>query len=214
MREGARGLCSPGLDDVRISVETAEEPALDFKNLIRRALWSLGLAFALLIALGLAFGKRLEALAVRAEETLGLAGLVLTVFAADSFTLPVPPDVALLVVAHGPRSEAWYWVVPLLGAVSMCGGLLSYGIGSRLAALPSVTRLRRVLAGRHAALVRRYGWGAVALGAVTPLPFSITCYAAGALSLPLKGFVLACALRIPRFLLYYAVFASAAGISR
>jgi membrane protein YqaA with SNARE-associated domain len=138
---------------------------------------------------------------------------VLTVFAADSFTLPIPPDIALLIVAHGPRAEAWHWVVPLLGAVSMFGGFVSYGIGSRLAALPALVRLKRVLSGRHAALVRRYGWGAVALGAVTPLPFSITCYAAGALRIPLRGFVFACALRIPRFFVYYAVFASAAGIS-
>ena len=50
--------------------------------------------------------------------------------------------------------------------------------------------------------VRRYGAAALALGALSPLPFSICCWASGALKLRPDIFFVVALLRIPRVAFY------------
>jgi membrane protein YqaA with SNARE-associated domain len=58
-------------------------------------------------------------------------------------------------------------------------------------------------------MVQRYGRLTVALGALTPLPFSITCWCAGGLGMPLARFLPVSLLRVPRYVVYYLAIAYA-----
>jgi membrane protein YqaA with SNARE-associated domain len=63
-------------------------------------------------------------------------------------------------------------------------------------------------------LIDRYGYWAVALGALTPIPFSITCWSAGMLRLGFGRFLLVALLRVPRFVGYYVVIAYSSELVR
>ena len=75
---------------------------------------------------------------------------------------------------------------------------MGYLIGSRLS---HTTWFKRIM-DRHGkdahALVVRYGSTAVAIGALTPLPYFIVCWAAGALDMRYRRFIGWSLLRIPR----------------
>lgn len=203
------------MSETELSIETepAVAPPIDLRVAVRRTVWSLLGLFVLLATVGVAFESELQTAAERVEQTLGVPGLALLVFLADAFTLPIPPDLALVVVANSARSSDWLWIVLLLGSVSTLAGVVAYAVGKRLTRVAAIGRIRELVRGKHFAAVRRYGHLGVAAGAVTPIPFSITCYAAGALGLSFWAFCAVCALRIPRFFVYYWVLAYATRLS-
>jgi membrane protein YqaA with SNARE-associated domain len=51
-------------------------------------------------------------------------------------------------------------------------------------------------------LVRRYGLIALALATLTPLPYSLACWASGALGVPFFRFCAVSLLRIPRIAIF------------
>ncbi len=179
------------------------------RGAFRRTAWSLALLFVALVCVGALFEAELLAAAQWTERAVGVAGLAGFVFIADSFTLPLPPDLALIVVANSARRNDWMWIVPLLGCVSAVGGVLGWWFGTRLSATRWVRRIKEQMERRQSALLTRYGGLAVAVGALTPVPFSVTCWTVGALGLPFRTFILPCCLRVPRFVAYYWVLANA-----
>jgi membrane protein YqaA with SNARE-associated domain len=92
----------------------------------------------------------------------------------------------------------------ILGLVSVVAGLLGWGIGRWLGHLPLFQRMFGGFKGDHREFIRKYGFWAVVLGAITPLPYSVTCWTAGVLGIR-GGVVLIASLlfRLPRFVLYY-----------
>lgn len=188
-----------------------DTPDDELRRYVRR-----NVIYAILLLLGLLVGVGLVGLFYEEElllatrwtyHTIGTPGLALIVFAADAFTSPIPPDLALIVVAKSELAKSWWVVVPLLGAVSVIGGNVGWLVGLKL----GETRLARLLFGRfrdkQGALVARYGVVGVALGAMTPIPFSVTCWAAGMFHMPWRRFAVVSLLRLPRFLVYYAAIA-------
>jgi membrane protein YqaA with SNARE-associated domain len=179
------------------------------KKAFRRAAWSLAALFVVVVMLGAVFEQELMRTAEWTERTVGIPGLGAMVLATDTFTLPFPPDLALLVIANSARRVDWYWVVPLLGCMSALGGCVGWWIGTKLSRLSGVRRISAQLQQKHSALFARYGSLMVAIGALTPVPFSVTCWAAGALNMPFRTFLPPCLLRIPRFVVYYLILAKA-----
>ena len=140
-------------------------------------------------------------------DHLGLAGLAAILLLTDSFITPIPPDVLLIIIAKSALADSWWIVVPGLGVLSSGAGMIGWHLSRRV----GDTRLMRLMFGRfrrrHRALVARYGTVAVALGALTPIPFSVTCWAAGIFQMPFKRFAWVTLLRIPRFVGYYLLIA-------
>lgn len=82
--------------------------------------------------------------------------------------------------------------------------MLGWGIGRRLGHLEFVKRNLGEFKEDHREFIRRYGYWAVAIGSITPFPFSLTCWAAGVMGLRgITVFLAALTFRIPRFFLYY-----------
>lgn len=189
------------------------EPNDPYRGFVRRKLFaavvSIVVLVALVVLLTLEFQAELDVFTLWVFDRIGLTGLVALLFLSDAAASPVPPDAVLLLISNSPFHAFWPTLIPLLGLISSVAGWVGYFIGRRLAH----TRFSRFLFQRFkqtsAALIHRYGpWGIV-LGAITPLPFSVTCWTAGMLEIPFRRVAWPCLLRIPRFLLYYLAIAYA-----
>lgn len=155
--------------------------------------------------LGLFFEEELVAFAEQVEQTLGIGGLMLIAFLADFLITPLPPDLLLLVVAKSPMRDTWPLHVILLGLASWGAGAAGWMTGNRLGHSPWVLRRIGDLNGPIAQKLRRFGFWTVAIGALTPFPFSVTCWTAGMLGIPLRQVLWGGLLRLPRFFLFYWV---------
>ena len=119
-------------------------------------------------------------------NTFGGVGVALGYFLPDAFTIPLPNDVVAVLGISGGLS---FWEVVAWGMLgSFLGGACGFWIGRLL----KETRLVRALfrrREREVALLRRYGLVAVVVAALTPLPYSIFCWAAGACEVPFQRFL-------------------------
>lgn len=176
------------------------------QNVIKTVL-SLLVLFLVLAALGKVYETELLAVAHAVYEAVGLWGLLGLLFVADAIFSPVPPDVVLVVIANSALRTEALWVIPLVGLASTLAGNLAWYIGWRFAKFPWANRRLSHLRLRHADRIQRYDRWSVALGATTPLPFSVTCIAAGALGMSWRRIAPMTLLRIPRFIVFYLVIA-------
>ncbi|MDP8223803.1 MAG: VTT domain-containing protein [Candidatus Lernaella stagnicola] len=133
----------------------------------------------------------------------GGAGVWLTFFLTDAFPIPVPPDPAMAFALMGNIAP---WEVIVWGVTgSLTGGTLGYLLGRRL----SHTRFfQRLIAGKSETAYRvvdKYGVLGVALCALTPLPYVVASWTAGALGMPFRRFFAVSLIRIVRVSLYVAL---------
>ncbi|HSC88952.1 MAG TPA: VTT domain-containing protein [Polyangiaceae bacterium] len=183
----------------------------------KNVLWA-GVSLLLLAVLAgtltLLYGEQLARLSEWLFGTLGLGGMLVFLFLAETVVSPFPPDSLLILIASSDYHESWPVVIPAMGLVSAVAGWCGYFCGRVLAR----TRWADVLFGRFKRksqdFIQRMGPTAVALGALTPLPFSLTCWTAGLLGVPFSRIWALCLLRIPRYVVYYVVVAYAESVFR
>lgn len=176
--------------------------------MVRGALFLLGL-ITLIFLLALSFEPYIRSSADWLIENFGMLGISITVFVADLIISPIPPDAALFFIGKSQLHSQWMFWVPLLGMVSTSAGICGWFIGRRLQHLSFVKKFVSHFGDEHRAAIKRFGFWMVILGALTPLPFSLTCWLAGIFKLNFKTFLTASFFRIPRFVLYYwAIFYS------
>lgn len=105
---------------------------------------------------------------------------------------PIPPDVMLAPMVLAERRDAWRLAM-LTTLSSVIGGLFGYLIGLLAieAVMPLIVRLGQLDAYQAAvAAFDEYGLWFVIVAGFTPIPFKLITIAAGALGMPLAGFVL------------------------
>lgn len=156
----------------------------------------------LLLFGGLGFWVRgpVEAFAQVWVEHTGLLGLFFATILLDALPAPIPPDVFMGFTFLGGAS--WLEASLATGLGSVVGGNLAWLLG-RLST--RTAWMGRLLAGRgrqSAFLVRRNARLAIILGALTPLPFSVSCLAGGAVGMPWAQLMPLTLLRIPRMAFY------------
>ncbi len=110
----------------------------------------------------------------------------------EATVFPVPPDVMLAPMVLADRQSAWRLAL-LTTTASVLGGLIGYLIGLLAieAVMPLIERAGYVDA-YHAAVdaFERFGVWFVILDGFSPIPFKVITIAAGALGMPVVGFVL------------------------
>ena len=145
-------------------------------------------------------------------DNFGVFGLGAVVFFADLIISPVPPDAALFFIGKSSLHSSWAIYVPILGVVSTLAGVCGWLVGQKIKGLPYFKKLLDYFEqSEHRSAAKKYGFWMVVLGALTPLPFSLTCWLAGIFRMPFKNFLIAASFRIPRFIIYYwAIFYSGA----
>lgn len=187
-------------------VNGTQEP-VDVQRYVRRVLIKGAVMLILLVASLAILGKLYAAELLIAtgwiHDQVGFLGLAAILLVTDAVITPIPPDLLLVVIANTDLANRWWLYVPTLGAISSGAGIIAWYLSSRL----GHTRIPKLILGRfrerNSAMVSRYGALAVVLGALTPIPYSLTCWTAGMLHVPLKTLAWATLLRIPRFVGYY-----------
>lgn len=199
---------------------TAQERAqAELGAYVRRNLWMSVVVLLALLAVvggaGVLYRDTLLVATTSVYDSLGFWGLSAVLFASDALTSPIPPDLVLVVIANSDGAQHWVQLTLLLGLVSMGAGSAGWWLGGHVGRTRwGRLMLKRVMRKRVKLVVERYGRMGVVLGALTPLPFSITCWLAGMVSMPYRVFWPAAALRIPRIMLYYIAIAYADDLLR
>ncbi len=178
------------------SAENEPEVSLNARSLGIKVLIG-GLLFAVLvIGLGATFWEPLHALSREFVTHFGGPGIFLGFFIADGFSMPVPVDALNTFGLLGGMS--FFEVVVWAGSGSLIGGVVGYFVGGWIRKFSWFKRFYGKRAAYIDRLVERYGAQALALTALTPLPFSFGCWACGALKMRFSLFFLVSLLRIPR----------------
>lgn len=111
---------------------------------------------------------------------------------ADSSFFPIPPDVMLLPMSVAQPHRAWYFAL-ITTVTSILGAILGYLIGY-LAIDALLPWLQKAGYGdvyeQMVATIDKHGELAVAIAAVSPIPYKIATITAGAMSMAFLPFVL------------------------
>ncbi|MEO1269733.1 MAG: VTT domain-containing protein [Myxococcota bacterium] len=182
------------------STAPLEEEAFDGRRLALQTLLGIVGLMVTLGILGATFREPLVAFSKVFVEILGGPAIFSGIFIADALLLPIPHDV---LTGFGLLGGMEFWIVVMYASVgSVVGGMLGYVLGRQLAHTNTVRSILDRRGKKMYVLAQRYGIMAVALGALSPLPYSLTAWAAGALRMHFGQFVLVSLLRIPRFAFY------------
>jgi membrane protein YqaA with SNARE-associated domain len=188
----------------------SEPPPGDRARYMRRNFLRAGLGILALLAFlavcATRFEHQLLSLTESVYSTIGLAGLFAITFFNDVIISPLPPEAMLIVVAKTGLRDDWLALILTMGLLSAAAGNAAWWIGHSAGArfFPHwINKVRQ----RHGKTIYRYDRWVVGLSAITPLPFSITCLAAGAMHMRYKSFWPLTLLRVPRFFMFYLMIA-------
>lgn len=186
------------------TLDRASAPASERRELLwLAAKLVLGAAaiVALVALLARTWRTELEAMGHAFVEQFGYAGMAAGTFLADGLHVPVPPQFYMLASIASERSAAWTLVAVCIG--SLLGGATAYAIARRASDLPFLKRLLARTQHKVDWLFARYGYWAVAIGSLTPIPYSFLCYVAGGYRMPARIFFVLSLFRIPKVVLYF-----------
>lgn len=162
----------------------------------------IGLVVLFLVAgtLTYVFGDELRQLGGWATRHLG-AGFVFTgVFLIDLSPVPLVNEPVLLLALSGGLD------VRAVAAAAVAASLLAawggYACGYLLAKRGLSQRALGAYYARGERFVKRYGFWGVVLAALTPFPFGLCTWTAGALRMPLRSFFVASLFRAPKAAFY------------
>ena len=186
-------------EDARAKGRAGEEqPPLDLRGVLLTAVLVM-VGFTLIAAgLGWFFREPLLEIGRVFVANFGGPGIAVGFFFPDAFTMPVPNDAF---TAFGLWGGMGFGEVVAWGSLgSLAGGSAGWVIGRYL--LARSARLQAYIKRRGGdemtAHLRRGGRWFLALAAVSPIPYSVTCWAAGATKMPYHEFIAISLLRIPR----------------
>lgn len=136
---------------------------------------------------------------VRMTETLPIWGVLGVFFVSETILGLVPPEIF---IAWAAKMDMPWLFLTYLAFISYFGGLLSYWIGIAITKIPTVHMYLEVKMEKQLKNSKKWGGFLIVVGALLPLPFSISCMAAGIINYPFKGVVIFGSLRLLRFLIY------------
>ncbi len=120
-------------------------------------------------------------------------------FISESLLGLIPPEIF---IAWSDKSVSPIMYLSLLALLSYLGGVISYFIGISITKLPSVHEYLEVKMAKHIKNARKWGGFLIVVGALLPIPFSITSIATGMIKYSFKSYLLFGLLRFVRFYLY------------
>lgn len=131
-------------------------------------------------------------------------GVLITFFISETLLGLIPPEIF---IAWSKKTAAPIVNLSILATLSYIGGILSFYIGKASLKIKVVKNYLEVKMAKHLKNTSKWGGFLIIIGALLPVPFSITCMAAGMIKYPIKGVILFGLFRFARFALYaWAIF--------
>ncbi len=172
----------------------------DLGSLLWRAALGLLVVASAAIGLGIAFREPVIAAARVFVEATGGWAVAVAYFVPIFLVVPMPLEAVTTFALLGgvPFWEAAAW-----GCIgTLAAGPVGFAAGRRLAQMPKIATLLATRGARAQAVIARHGWIALALAAMIPAPYAWFVWAAGALGMRWRTFLLVSLLRVPRVVLY------------
>ncbi|MCH2571614.1 MAG: VTT domain-containing protein [Planctomycetes bacterium] len=170
---------------------------LNIRGIVIKMVVALILLFVAAILLGWLAREPIKDTSEFLVDRFGIAGLFVSILCVDS--LPGLTNEPLLFVAIS--GGLGYWPILLsAGAGSTMAGVVGWIIGGRLRRFETLNRM--VTRYRMDVFFEHYGARTIALAALTPLPFAVTTWAAGASGVKLRTLLLGCLWRFPKTWFY------------
>ena len=135
-------------------------------------------------------------------ETYSPTGILSVFFVSESLLGLVPPEIF---IAWAGKSALPIFYLSLLALASYLGGIVSYFIGVGITKIPSVQKQIEVSLGKYIKNTRKWGGFLIIVGALLPIPYSLTSMTAGVIRFPFMSFLMFGLLRFVRFYLYALV---------
>jgi membrane protein YqaA with SNARE-associated domain len=132
-------------------------------------------------------------------NTYAPVGILTVFFASESLLGLIPPEIF---IAWSDKTASPMVYLTLLAILSYMGGIVSYFIGKMILRIPSVYNYVEVKMEKHLRNVRKWGGFLIIVGALLPIPYSMTSMAAGTINYPFRNYLLFGTLRFVRFYLF------------
>ncbi|OEK08519.1 short-chain dehydrogenase [Flavivirga aquatica] len=136
---------------------------------------------------------------IKLTERLPVYGVLSFFFVSETLLGLVPPE--MFIAWSGKMDNPWFYL-GFLAFLSYFGGLISYWIGRFITKIPSVHNYLEVKMEKQLKNSKKWGGFLIVVGALLPLPFSISCIAAGIIKFSFKNVMLYGSLRLLRFVIY------------
>lgn len=141
-------------------------------------------------------------------HNLGLGGVGAGVFVIDFFITPASPALFFpFVLDWEPVS-----LLAVMSGASIAAGCSGYFVGTKLDRFPRIRKWTLSFRRQGEALIGKYGFWAVAIGASIPFPYSMVCWTAGMVRVPFSHLLFGSLFRIPRMIVYYLAIRSGIGL--
>ena len=132
-------------------------------------------------------------------ETFAPMNILLVFLISESLLGLVPPEI-FIAWSHKMPQPILY--LSLLATLSYVGGIISYFIGKWILTIPRVYNQVEGKMKKHLVQIRKWGGFLIVVGALLPIPFSMTCMTAGIIHYRFVNLLLFGLLRFVRFYLY------------
>jgi membrane protein YqaA with SNARE-associated domain len=137
-------------------------------------------------------------------ETFSRIGILATFFFSETVLGLLPPEIF---IAWSKKTLSPVLNLSILATLSYLGGLISYFIGKTILKIKSVKEYLEVKMAENLKNTSKWGGFLIIVGALLPIPFSVTCMAAGMIKYPFKNVVFFGLFRFIRFAIYaWAIF--------
>lgn len=141
----------------------------------------------------------INAALIRLTEILPAYGVLSFFFVSETLLGLIPPEI--FIAWSGKMYNPWLYL-SILAVLSYGGGLVSYWMGRMITKIPSVHNYIEVKMEKQLKNSKKWGGFLIIVGALLPLPFSISCIAAGIIKFPFNNVMLYGSLRLLRFGIY------------
>lgn len=125
--------------------------------------------------------------------------ILLVFLASESLLGLVPPEIF---IAWSNKMSDPILYLSLLALMSYIGGIISYFIGKWIFTIPRVYAYLEGSMKKHLKHIRKWGGFLIVVGALLPIPYSMTSMAAGMIHYKFTNYLLFGLLRFVRFYLY------------
>jgi membrane protein YqaA with SNARE-associated domain len=166
-------------------------------NAVKKALPYI--AGIVLLIWGLNYFFNINKALVQLTEILPVYGILSFFFVSETLLGLIPPEIF---IAWSDKTIDPWFNLSLLAILSYGGGLLAYWMGRSITKIPSVHNYLEVKMEKQLKNSKKWGGFLIVVGALLPLPFSISCIAAGIIEFPFRAVILYGSLRLLRFAIY------------
>lgn len=132
-------------------------------------------------------------------ETYAPLNILLVFLISESLLGLVPPEIFIAWSNKMPQPLVY---LSLLATLSYIGGIISYFIGRWVFTIPKVYAYMEGKMKKHLKQIRKWGGFLIIVGALLPIPYSMTSMAAGMIHYKFRNYLLFGLLRFLRFYLY------------